>query len=1260
MVLNSSRGSLGTVSDAGNGTYTATLTSSASTGTASITGTLGGTAIGTPTSVAFVPGAANAAHSVITTVAGSLIANGASTTTVTLQLKDANDNNLTAGSGTIVLTTDAGSVGTVTNNGDGTYTATFTAPVLAGTAHITGTLNGTAIGNPATVTLTPGPVSASHSTVIASSGSASTDTGNTVTVTVTVLDANDNPIQGSHVVLDQGATSSSISPAPVTGADTAANGVATFTVSDTTAESVVYSATASGTLLNQTAAVLYQPGTATQLVYGQQPTNAVAAATVAPPVTVRILDAHGNLTSSNASVTLGIKAGTGTAGAALAGTSTRTASSGIATFNDLSIAKSGTAYRLTATATSLASADSATFDIAPGSAAAAHSTLTRAPASVTADGSSASTLTVHAKDVNDNNLTSGGATVVFHTDLGTLSSVTDNGNGTYTATLTSTTAGTAHVDATLGGVAVANTVTVGFSAGSVPNAGQSVISGAPASLAAGATSTITVQAKDVNGNNLTSGGATVVLATDHGTLGSVTDNSDGTYTATLDASTVGVAHVTGTLNGVAIGTPATVTFTPGSADAGHTVLSASPASIVANGASTSTITVHAKDVNDNNLTSGGATVTLATSRGSLSSVTDNNDGTYTATLTSSTTAGTANITGTYNGTAIGNPTSVTLTPGAASAAHATITAGPASIVANGASTSTITVHAKDVNDNNLTSGGATVTLATSRGSLSAVTDNGDGTYTATLTSSTTAGTANITGTYNATSIGNPTSVTFTPGAANAGHTVLSASPASIVANGASTSTITVHAKDVNDNNLSTGGGTVTLATSRGSLSSVTDNGDGTYTATLTSSTTAGTASITGTYNGTAIGNPTSVTLIAGVLQPPATRRSPPARRRSSPTAPAPRRSPSTPRTSTTTTSRLGGATVTLATSRGSLSSVTDNGDGTYTATLTSSTTAGTANITGTYNGTAIGNPTSVTLTPGAADAAHTTITAGPTTIVADGATTSTITVHAKDANDNNLTSAAPPSFSHTTSGIALVGHRQRRRHLHRHAHLLDHRRHRHDHRHPERHRDHRPGDRHVRAGAIDAAHSTVVASSGTASTDAPGNTTITVTVADAHNNPIPGATVTLAANGGSSNISPVLGGTSDANGQIVFTVDDTVAQTVVYSATASGTLIVQSASVQFEPGAATHIVYLQQPTDGSRGCRDRAGSHGPDPRRPQQPDNEHRQRVGRHQERHRRRWARHSAGTTTRAAVAGVATFNDLAIAKAGHWLRVDRELGRA
>jgi len=43
---------------------------------------------------------------------------------------------------------------------------------------------------------------------------------------------------------------------------------------------------------------------------------------------------------------------------------------------------------------------------------------------------------------------------------------------------------------------------------------------------------LTVQAKDVNDNNLSAGGATVTITklSGSGTIGSVTDNSDGTYT----------------------------------------------------------------------------------------------------------------------------------------------------------------------------------------------------------------------------------------------------------------------------------------------------------------------------------------------------------------------------------------------------------------------------------------------------------------------------------------------------------------------------------------------------------------------------------------------------------------------------------------------------------------------------------------------------------------------------------------------------------
>ena len=566
-----------------------------------------------------------------------------------------------------------------------------------------------------------------------------------------------------------------------------------------------------------------------------------------------------------------------------------------------------------------------------------------------------STITVQLKDANGNDLTSGGDTVGLATTLGSLGSITDNSDGTYTATLASgTVTGSATVTGTVNAAAITDNAVVSFIAGPA-DATQSTITAAPTSIVANGatTSTITVQLKDANGNDLTSGSDTVGLATTLGSLGSVTDNSDGTYTATLTSGTVtGSATVTGTVNAAAITDNAVVSFIPGPADEGQSTITAAPTSIVANGVTTSTITVQLKDANGNNLTSGGDTVGLATTLGSLGSVTDNSDGTYTATLTSGTVTGSATVTGTVNAAAITDNAVVSFIPGPADRTTSTISAAPSSIVADGVTTSTITVQLKDANGNDLTSGGDTVALFTTLGSLGSVTDNSDGTYTATLTSSTTAGTAIVTGSLNATAIIDNAVVNFIPGPADETQSLITAAPTSITSNGVSTSTITVQLKDANGNNLTSGGDTVGLAMTLGSLGSVTDNSDGTYTATLTSAVTTGTATITGTVNAAAITDNATVDFVPDAADPS-----------TSLISAAPTSITANGITTSTITVQLkdslgndltvGGDTVGLATTLESLGAVTDNGDGTYTATLTSGTVTGSATVTGTVNAAAI-------------------------------------------------------------------------------------------------------------------------------------------------------------------------------------------------------------------------------------------------------------------------------------------------------------------
>ena len=85
---------------------------------------------------------------------------------------------------------------------------------------------------------------------------------------------------------------------------------------------------------------------------------------------------------------------------------------------------------------------------------ASHSTVSPATATAPADGTTTKTITVQARDYNNNNITVGGESVVFSTTAGTVGTATDNNNGTYTATWTapsSVGSGTATVTATLGG-----------------------------------------------------------------------------------------------------------------------------------------------------------------------------------------------------------------------------------------------------------------------------------------------------------------------------------------------------------------------------------------------------------------------------------------------------------------------------------------------------------------------------------------------------------------------------------------------------------------------------------------------------------------------------------------------------------------------------------------------------------------------------------------------------------------------------------------
>jgi len=128
-------------------------------------------------------------------------------------------------------------------------------------------------------------------------------------------------------------------------------------------------ATSRGSLSATSNNITVNPNTtATQLVFGQQPTNTTAGVAINPKVTVKIEDQYGNVETGDNASSLSIAIASGPTGATFANGSTLTAtvSAGVATFNNLKLNSAGN-YTLQASdaSPSLTSAPSNIFVVSP-------------------------------------------------------------------------------------------------------------------------------------------------------------------------------------------------------------------------------------------------------------------------------------------------------------------------------------------------------------------------------------------------------------------------------------------------------------------------------------------------------------------------------------------------------------------------------------------------------------------------------------------------------------------------------------------------------------------------------------------------------------------------------------------------------------------------------------------------------------------------------------------------------------------------------
>jgi len=316
-------------------------------------------------------------------------------------------------------------------------------------------------------------------------------------------------------------------------------------------------------------------GSPSQMVFTGQPAGPYQAGqeiNAIPQVTLQ--DALGNTTSSTANVTLVI--GTNPGGGTLSGTTTRAAVSGVATFPGLSIDKAGNGYTLKAQSSVAPDVVSDSFNITPGPVSAAQSTVD-GTTPVVADGVATSTITVTAKDAYGNPIPGLPIAQIGIFVTGSNNSLTfspgsteTDSNGQITATLASTKAETKTVSATIIGTPITDTAQVVFEPGPVSASDSTVDATTPVTADGSSTSTITVTAKDAQGNPIPGIPAAQVVVAATGTGNTLTQPSsptdaNGQTTATLASTKAESKTVTATVSGVGVTDDAAVNFVAGNA-----------------------------------------------------------------------------------------------------------------------------------------------------------------------------------------------------------------------------------------------------------------------------------------------------------------------------------------------------------------------------------------------------------------------------------------------------------------------------------------------------------------------------------------------------------------------------------------------------------------------------------------------------------------------------------------------------------------------
>ncbi len=407
-------------------------------------------------------------------------------------------------------------------------------------------------------------VSASQS-LVSASGPITAGSG-TSNITVTVKDGNGDAMSDVAVTLSATGSGNTLTQ-PVGTTD--GNGVATGSLSSTGAGPKTVTAVAGGVTLNPQPVVTVYAGQADagQSTVGASPTSIVQS-TGTSTITVTVKDAYGNLVNGS---TVVVEA-TGSENT-ITGPAGTTNASGVATATLSSTVAEPKTVSATADGTPITQPASVTVTPPVPTVSPSLSTVVAAPTSFTAGGSSTITVTV-----NDGSGAPLSGVTVTLSATGSGNNITQpsptDGSGQTTGTLTSTGAGSKTVTAVAGGVTLDQEPVVTVTAGS-PDAGESMVAAAPASIIVGSgSSNITVTVKDQYGN-LVDGSSVVLAATGTGNTltGGGATNPSGVATGMLSSTDAESKTVSATADGTPITQTAAVNVTA-QAPAGiaHTLL----------------------------------------------------------------------------------------------------------------------------------------------------------------------------------------------------------------------------------------------------------------------------------------------------------------------------------------------------------------------------------------------------------------------------------------------------------------------------------------------------------------------------------------------------------------------------------------------------------------------------------------------------------------------------------------------------------------